>query len=111
MLDTGIAALYLDRQRGVYERATAETAKGNRVGIAGPVIGELAYRAEGSPRREQNLSKLRKSLDVWAVWFADISAELEYGRIAFQMRVMGRTIGQNDTTIAAIAFAQGTQLS
>jgi len=58
LLDTGIAGLYLARKRGVFERAQAETAKGNRVGIAGPVLGELAFRAEGSPRREYNLRVL-----------------------------------------------------
>ena len=36
ILDTGIAGLYLDRKRGVLERATAEVARGNRVGVAGP---------------------------------------------------------------------------
>ena len=50
---TGIAGLYLDRKRGVFERATVEVAAGNRVGVAGPVVGELAFRAEGSAKREQ----------------------------------------------------------
>jgi tRNA(fMet)-specific endonuclease VapC len=45
ILDTGIAGLYLDRKRGVFERAEAENAKGNRIGIAVPVLGELAFRA------------------------------------------------------------------
>jgi tRNA(fMet)-specific endonuclease VapC len=40
ILDTGIAGLYLGRKRGVFERAAAETAKGNRVGIAAPVLAE-----------------------------------------------------------------------
>ncbi len=107
ILDTGIAGLYLDRKRGVFERATAEVAKGNRVGIAGPVLGELAYRAEGSPKREQNLLHLREALDVWKVWLADVAAEFEYGRVAFEMKTLGRPIGQNDLTIAAIALSLG----
>ena len=65
ILDTGIAGLYFDRTRGVFERAAAEVASGNRVGIAAPVLGELALRAEGSPKREQNLLRLRQALDVW----------------------------------------------
>ena len=44
ILDTGIAALHLDRKRGVFERAAAEVARGNRVGIAAPVLAELAFR-------------------------------------------------------------------
>lgn len=107
ILDTGIAGLYLDRKRGVFERAAAAVAEGNRVGVAGPVIGELAFRAEGSPKREQNLLRLREALDVWKVWLADVAAEFEYGRIAFELKILGRPIGQNDITIAAIAFALG----
>jgi tRNA(fMet)-specific endonuclease VapC len=107
ILDTGVAGLYLDRKRGVFERAVAEVAKGNRVGIAAPILGELAFRAEGSPKREQNLFRLRQALDVWKVWLADIAAEFEYGRIAFELKTMGRPIGQNDITIAAIAFSLG----
>lgn len=107
ILDTGIAGLYLDRRRGVFERAAAEVARGNRVGIAAPVLGELAFRAEGSPQRDRNLLRLRQALDVWKVWLADVAAEFEYGRIAFELKTIGRPIGQNDITIAAIAFALG----
>jgi len=107
ILDTGIAGLYLDRKRGVFERAAAEVAKGNRVGIAAPILGELAFRAEGSPQRDRNLLRLRQALDVWKVWLADIAAEFEYGRIAFELKTIGRPIGQNDITIAAIAFSLG----
>ena len=71
LLDTGIAGLYLDRKRGVFERAVAEIAKGNRGGIAAAVLAELAFRAEGSPRRERNLLTLRQALDVWKLWLVD----------------------------------------
>lgn len=107
ILDTGIAGLYLDRRRGVFERAAAEVAKGNRVGIAAPILGELAFRAEGSPQRDRNLLRLRQALDVWKLWLADAAAEFEYGRIAFELKTIGRPIGQNDITIAAIAFSLG----
>ena len=107
ILDTGMAGLYLDRKRGVFERAAAEVAAGNRVGVAGPVVGELAFRAEGSPRRELDLLRLRQALDVWKVWLADLAAEFEYGRIAFELKTVGRPIGQNDITIAAIARTIG----
>lgn len=110
ILDTGIAGLYLDRKRGVFERAAAEVTKGNRVGVAAPVVGELAFRAEGSPKREQNLLRLREALDVWKVWLADLAAEFEYGRVAFEMKSIGRPIGQNDLTIAAIAFSLGNTI-
>lgn len=63
LLDTGIAGLYLARKQGVFERAEAEIARGNRVGIAGPVLAELAFRAEGSPKRDEciNPSQLARA--------------------------------------------------
>jgi tRNA(fMet)-specific endonuclease VapC len=96
ILDTGIAGLYLDRKRGVFERAEAEIVKGNRVGIAAPVLAELAFRAEGSPQRERNLFRLRQALDVWKLWLVDTETAFEYGRLAFELKKLGRPIGQND---------------
>lgn len=107
ILDTGIAGLYLDRKRGVFERAAFEIQIGNRVGIAAPILGELAFRAYGSPKRELNLSRLRQAIDVWKVWLADVEAQFEYGRIAFELKKIGRPIGQNDIAIAAIASSLG----
>jgi tRNA(fMet)-specific endonuclease VapC len=107
ILDTGIAGLYLDRKQGVFERAVAEVTQGNRVGIAGPILGELAFRAEGSPQRERNLLRLRQALDVWKLWFVDTAAAFEYGRLAFELKTIGRVMGQNDITIAAIALTLG----
>jgi tRNA(fMet)-specific endonuclease VapC len=107
LLDTGIAGLYLARKRGVFERAQAEIMKGNRVGIAGPVLAELAFRAEGSPQREKNLRTLQQALDVWKLWLPDAKAFFEYGRIAFALKAAGRPIGQNDILIAAIARTLG----
>ena len=107
LLDTGIAGLYLDRKRGVFERATTENAKGHRIGIAGPVLAELAFRAEGSPFRDRNLLRFRQALDIWKLWFVDTAAAFEYGRIAFELRTIGHLIGQNDIMIAAIALSLG----
>jgi tRNA(fMet)-specific endonuclease VapC len=107
LLDTSIAGLYLARKQGVFERAESEIAKGNRVGIAGPVLAELAFRAEGSPHRERNLRTLRQALDVWKLWLADTNALFEYGRLAFALKSSGRPIGQNDIMIAAIALSVG----
>jgi tRNA(fMet)-specific endonuclease VapC len=107
IMDTGIAGLYLDRKRGVFERAAAEVARGNRVGIALP-LAELAFRAQGSPRSERNLFRLRQALDVWKLWLADADTAFEYGRIAFELKKLGRPIGQNDIMIAAIAMRLGS---
>ena len=89
ILDTGIAGLYLDRKRGVFERASVEVTRGNRVGIAAPVLAELAFRAEGSPQRDRNILRLRQALDVWKLWLVDTATAFEYGRIAFELKTMG----------------------
>jgi len=107
LLDTGIAGLYLSRERGVFERTQAESAKGGRIGIAGPVLAELAYRAEGSPQRDRNLRALRQALDTWKLWLPGAEAAFEYGRIAFSLKSTGRSVGQNDLWIAAIALTLG----
>jgi tRNA(fMet)-specific endonuclease VapC len=110
ILDTGIAGLYLDRKRGVFERALSEVARGNRIGIAAPVLAELAFRAEGSPQRDRNILRLRQALDVWKLWLVDTAAAFEYGRIAFELKKMGRPMGQNDIMIAAIALSLGNAI-
>jgi tRNA(fMet)-specific endonuclease VapC len=103
LLDTGIAGLYIDRKRGVYERARAEVSKGNRVGIGVPVLAELAYRAEGSPNRDRNMQRLHLALASWKLWLVTEEVGFEYGRIAIELRRIGRMIGQNNIMIAAIA--------
>jgi tRNA(fMet)-specific endonuclease VapC len=110
ILDTGIAGLYLDRKRGVYERARTETANGNRVGIAGPILAELAFRSEGSPNRERNLLRLRQALSAWKLWFMDTESAFEYAKIAFELKLIGRPVGQNDIAIAAIARTIGNAI-
>jgi tRNA(fMet)-specific endonuclease VapC len=117
LLDTGIAGMYIDRRGGVHERARAETARGNRIGIAAPVLAELAYRAEGSPNPRRNLQRLHLALASWKLWLVTEEVALEYGRIAAELRRLGRLIGQNDMMIAATArtspipwWSQGTAI-
>jgi len=43
----------MDRRRGVFERARSESSLGNWIGIAHPVLAELAYRVECSPNRDR----------------------------------------------------------
>ncbi len=105
ILDTGIAACYIDRRFGVYERAKVELSRGNRIGIVPPVLAELVYRIEGSPNPARNYQRLALALAAWNFWPSTREAAFEYGRIAFQMRNAGRTIGQNDIMIGAIALS------
>jgi tRNA(fMet)-specific endonuclease VapC len=108
LLDTGIAGCYIDHRRGVLERARSEIALGNWIGIAHPVLAELAYRVEGSQNRERNMQRLKLALAAWKLWPVTEAAVFEYGRIAAELRRAGRSVGQNDMMIAAIALTLGS---
>src|SRR4051812_46763812 len=104
LLDTGIVGDYVNRRHGVFERARDEVAKGNRIGIAVPVLAELFFGIELSASREKNLQRLHAALATLTVWpFAEEAAE-EYGRIAAGLRRTGRPMQQMDMMIAATAL-------
>jgi tRNA(fMet)-specific endonuclease VapC len=107
LLDTNSAGKFISRRDGVYERAIAESASGNRVGICHPVLAELAFGAEYSESRERNMQRLRLALAAWRLWPVTQEAAFEYGRVAAELRAAGRVIQQNDIMIAAIARSLG----
>ena len=107
LLDTGIAGDFINRRRGVYERARQEVAQGNRVGIGMPVLAELAFGIELSKSRERNMQALRSALAAWRVWPFDEAAAFEYGRLAAELRRIGRSMQSIDIMIAAIALSLG----
>jgi tRNA(fMet)-specific endonuclease VapC len=105
--DTGIAGDFINRRRGIYERARHEVAQGNRVGIGIPVLAELAYGLEQSTSRNLNMQRLQTALSAWRVWPFDNKAAFEYGRVAAELRRIGRPMQQVDIMIASIAFSLG----
>ena len=107
LLDTGIAADYMNRRRGVREKAIAEVASGNRIGICVPVLVELWFGVENSASRERNLQRLIVATSDWTVWPYDERAAKEFGRIAAVLKRQGRIIQQVDMMIAAIALCLG----
>jgi tRNA(fMet)-specific endonuclease VapC len=107
LLDTGCAGDYIDRRRGVPERAREEVSRGNRVGICVPVLAELWYGVELSSSRDRNAQQLQRALPSLKVWpFTEEAAE-EYGRLAAELRRIGRPMGKIDIQIAAIALSLG----
>ncbi len=105
LLDTNAAGDYINRRRGVRERALAEVKRGNRIGICTPVLGELWFGVENSASRERNLQRLLLAISDWTVWPYDNNAAEQYGRIATDLRRVGRVIQQIDIQIAAVARA------
>ena len=107
LLDRGVAGDFINRRRGVFDRAMDEVRRGNPVGIGVPVLAELAYGVEQSRSRDLNRARLRKALTIWWVWPFDNLAALEHGRIAVEPRRIGRPMQQIDIQVAAVAFALG----
>ena len=107
LLDTGFAADYVFRRRGVPERAQAEARQGNRIGIGIPVLAELHFGIERSITRERNIQRLRLALATLTVWPLDERAAAEYGRIAAELRRIGRPMQTMDMLIASIALSLG----
>ena len=107
LLDTNIAGHYMSRRRGVYERTRAEVAAGNHVGVCVPVVAELSYGVEFSATRDRNRQRLQLLLSHLVVWPFDLNAALEYGRIATDLRRVGRPMQPVDIMVAAVAFTLG----
>ena len=57
--------------------------------------------------RERNAERLRRVLSELIVWPLTEPAAEEYGRIAAELRRIGRPIGKIDMLIAAIALSLG----
>jgi tRNA(fMet)-specific endonuclease VapC len=107
LLDTGIAADYLNKRNGVFERARVERAKGNPVGITMPVLAELVYGVEKSASRDSNMKLLHAALPTLRLWPFDQDAAFEYGRLYAELLRVGRPMQVIDIMIAAVARTLG----
>ena len=82
-------------------------ARGDRVGIFLPVLGELWAGIELSQSKGKNRPLLIRGLKTLALWPFDIPAAEEYGRLLAMLRRKGKPIPQVDTQTAAIAISLG----
>lgn len=107
LLDSGIANDFINRRRGIYERAQAEVSQGNPIGVVVPVLAELVAGIEGSTSRDRNMKSLLLALRSWRIWPFDAPAAFEYGRIQAELLRIGRPMQIIDIMIAAIAQSLG----
>jgi tRNA(fMet)-specific endonuclease VapC len=107
LLDTGIASDYINRRRGVYERARREATAGARIGIATPILGELWAGIFSSTSKDRNEKTLRRNLGDFVVWPYEKMAAEEFGRLSAELRRIGRPLPHIDIQIAAIAMSLG----
>ena len=107
LLDTGIAGDYINRRRGVFERAKEEVARGHKIGIGIPVLAELYFGVENSITREPNRKRLRGALASLTIWPMTEDAAEEYGKLTAYLKKHGRPMQIIDVMIAAIALTLG----
>jgi tRNA(fMet)-specific endonuclease VapC len=107
LLDTGSASDLINHRGEAHAKAREAVARGDRVGIGMPVLGELYAGVELSASREKNLDLLRRALAALFVWPFDQAAAEEYGRLFATLRRLGRPMQQIDIQIAAIVRSLG----
>jgi tRNA(fMet)-specific endonuclease VapC len=110
LLDTGIMGDFINHRRGVDVRVRAVRQRGDRVGTALPVVGELFAGVENSASRERNWHRLLAALAHIPCWPFDRAAAEEYGRLDAALRRIGRPMQQIDIQIAAIALSLGNTI-
>lgn len=107
LLDTGIMGDFINRRRGVDDHAREARKQGAAIGTCMPVVGELFFGVEASQTRDENRKRLTRALSGIPCWPYSREAAEEYGRLAAELKRIGRTIQQIDIMIAAIARTLG----
>lgn len=107
ILDTNVLGDLVHLRRGVSGRVKEARQKGSKVGTCPPILGELFFGAENSQTREENLKLIRVGLMGITVWPFDDSAAAEYGRLAAELRRIGRPMQVPDMQLAAVARILG----
>jgi predicted nucleic acid-binding protein len=77
LLDTNSAGYFVNKRHGLFESVRAEIAKGHSIGIAIPVLAELAAGIEHSQSRDRNMKRLMTSLGILKTWPFDRNAAFE----------------------------------
>ncbi|HEV3143246.1 MAG TPA: type II toxin-antitoxin system VapC family toxin [Gemmataceae bacterium] len=107
LLDTGIMGAFIDHQPPVADRVREVRRRGDRIGTCFPVICELSYGVEFSASPDENLRRLVRSVSGISCWPLDRKAAQEYGKLAAELRRIGRPMQQIDIQTAAISLALG----
>ena len=105
LLDTGIMSDFINHRNGADVKARDARQRGARIGACMPVVGELFFGVEASATRDANLPKLKRALSGIICWPFDRAAAEAYGRLAAELKRLGRPMQQIDIQIAAIALS------
>lgn len=109
LLDTNVVSETLRRRPDATAIAWLDAQSEHTLYLCTPVLAELLYGVErlpAGPRKtalRAGLDRLENDLYRDRILVFDVAAAKEYARIAAARSAAGRTIGQMDTLIAAIA--------
>jgi tRNA(fMet)-specific endonuclease VapC len=107
LLDTNAMGDFIDHRKGVDARVRDARMRGAIIGTCMPVAAELFFGAEFSASRDINRPRVVRAPSRIKCWPFDRLAVEEYGRIAAELRRIGRPMQQIDIMIAAIALSLG----
>lgn len=107
LLDTNAVSDFVNDRHGVRGRAIEARRRGARVGTCFPVLAELFYGIEFSATRDANMALARAGIVKLTLWPFEQAAAAEYGRLAAELRRIGRAMQIVDVQLAAIALTLG----
>jgi len=106
-LDTNIMIAYLNGDGNIANKIKIHSPD---VEISSLVLAELLYGARASNRKESNIEKIYKFLQIVAPVDFDQKCAEAYGEIRASLRQKGRPVGEMDLLIGSIAVANNAIL-
>jgi tRNA(fMet)-specific endonuclease VapC len=107
LLDSNAVTAFINHREPLIAQARDARKRGDRIGTCEPVVAELFYGLEFSASREENTLRLRRALKQLKCWPFDRAAAETYGRIAAELKRIGRPMQTIDIMVASIALSLG----
>ena len=107
LLDSNAVNDLMRRQDNVLANYTDARRGGFRVGTCEPIVAEILAGLEMSSTRDANLDQFRRTLHEITCWPLDRAASHAFGKIAAELRRIGRPMQTIDMMLAAIAMSLG----
>src|SRR5687768_15945861 len=103
VLDSNAVNAFVNRHEPHAARVRAARVSGARVGTCEPVVAEVYFGLQLSTSRDVNMLRFEQGLRLLWCWPFDRRAAREYGRVAAELRRIGRPMQVIDMMLAAVA--------
>lgn len=107
VLDSNALNAFVNRHEPLSGRVRSARVSGARVGTCEPVVAEVYFGLQLSTSRVVNLRRFEQGLRLIWCWPFDRRAAREYGRLAAELRRVGRPMQVVDMMLAAVALSLG----